>query len=351
MPFYLSPQTLKKQAKILTKQWNYSTINTAQARDLLSQLYGYNNSHHYQTLQKEKGLQLNPINKEVLTLHYKLFIQKLAGLANINESQAQKMIHFLWSDYIYENYDISTKLYQAKFEFFGACLDFLESAVFAYEFNDTPSVKDAIEAIGVPHVEVGAIVVNGVSKGFEYRLREGDKVEVYPHNWFGAEASDSVKSLPFKAKKVSFLLDVHLGTLARYLRMAGFDALYESKDYGDAFLAEVASTDGHIMLSRDIGLLKRGKLNYGHWVRNTDPKKQFREIVQLYGLQKSFKPMSRCIKCNETINAVEKSSVEDAVPPKVYEWKEEFFRCSGCSQVYWEGSHHQKMMELLEEII
>jgi len=105
------------------------------------------------------------------------------------------------------------------------------------------------------------------------------------------------------------------------------------------------------MLSRDIGLLKRGKLNYGHWVRNTDPKKQFREIVQLYGLQKSFKPMSRCIKCNETINTVTKSSVEGAVPPKVYEWKEEFFRCSGCSQVYWEGSHHQKMMELLEEVI
>jgi len=92
MPFYLSPQTLKKQAKILTKNWKYTTIKTAQARDLLCKLYGYKNSYHYQTIQKEKGLHLNSINKDRLTLHYKQFIQKLARLAKINETQAQ-----LWS--------------------------------------------------------------------------------------------------------------------------------------------------------------------------------------------------------------------------------------------------------------
>jgi len=344
MPFKLLPQTLKKQAKILTKNWNHSTIKTAQARDLLCKLYGYKNSHHYQTIQKEKGLNFNSINQESLTLNYKQFIQKLAKLANINETQAQKLIHLLWSDYIYENSEISTKLYQANFEFFGGCLDFLDSALFEYGFNDNPSVKDAIEAIGVPHIEVGAIWVNGVSKGFDYSLRELDEVKVYSHGF------DSMQFLPFKPKKLSFLLDVHLGTLARYLRMAGFDALYDSKDYGDAFLAEVASAEGHIMLSRDIGLLKRGKLNYGHWVRNTDPKEQFREIVKLYGLQNSFKPMSRCIKCNDPINSVKKSLVKASVPSKVYEWKDEFFQCSGCSQVYWEGSHHKKMMELLEYV-
>jgi len=347
MPFKLSPQTLKKQAKILTKNWNHSTIKTSQARDLLCRLYGYKNSHHYQTIQKEKGLHFNPINKESLTLHYKQFIQKLARLANINETQAQKIIHLLWSDYIDENSEISTKLYQAQFEFFGACLDFLDSAQFEYEFNDNPSIKDAIEAIGVPHVEVRVILINGSSKGFDYTLREFDKVKVYPHGFFGTKASDSLQFLPFKPKKLSFLLDVHLGTLARYLRMAGFDALYESRDYGDAFLAEVASNDNHIMLSRDIGLLKRGKLNYGHWVRHTDPKEQFREIVKLYGLQNSFKPMSCCIKCNEPINSVKKSLVKASIPLKVYEWKDEFFQCSGCSQVYWEGSHYNKMMELL----
>jgi len=342
MPFKLSPQTLKKQAKILTKNWNHSSIKTAQARNLLCQLYGYKNDHHYQALQKEKGLNYSPINQKVLTLHYKLFIQKLAGLANINETQAQKLLHLLWFDYLDKNLEITTKLYQAHFKFFGGCLDFVERSHFEYAFNDNPSVKDAIEAIGVPHVEVGKIVVNGIVGSFEQRLKESDEVLVYAH--------DSETPLPFKPKKLSFLLDVHLGTLARYLRMAGLDALYESKDYGDAFLAEVASTDEHIMLSRDIGLLKRGKVTYGHWVRNTDPKEQFKEIVALYGLQESFKPMSRCIKCNEPIYVVEKSAITALVPPKVYAWKEEFFQCSGCSQVYWEGSHHEKMMALLKEV-
>ena len=216
MPFKLSPQTLKKQAKILTKNWNQHNIKTTQARDLLCRLYGYRNNHHYQALHKEKGLNFTPINQEVLTLHYKPFIQKLALLAHINETQAQKLFHLLWFDYLDENLEINTKLYHAKFEFFKGCLDFLETSKFEYAFNDNPSVKDAIEAIGVPHVEVGKIVINRVITSFEQTLKEHDEVLVYAHNF--------ESTLPFKPKKLSFLLDVHLGTLARYLRMAGFDA-------------------------------------------------------------------------------------------------------------------------------
>ncbi|CAA6821512.1 MAG: Unknown protein [uncultured Sulfurovum sp.] len=342
MPFYLSPQTLKKQTKILVKNWKHSSITTAKSRTLLCQLYGYGNSHEYQKFQKEKGLNFSTINKASFSLYYKTFIQKLSALADINETQAQKIIHLLWSDYLKDNLDISTKLYTASFYFYGACLDFVDAEVFKYDFNDNPSVKDAIEAIGVPHVEVGHILVNGQAKGFDRRLKENDKVEVY-----GQSISST---LPFKPQKISFLLDVHLGTLARYLRMAGFDALYESKDYGDAFLAEVASSDEHIMLSRDIGLLKRGKLDYGHWVRHTDPKEQFKEIVKLYGLEESFKPMSRCISCNEAINAVEKTAIESLVPSKVYAWKEDFFQCSSCAKVYWEGSHYENMMMFLDEV-
>jgi len=347
MPFYLSTQTLKKEAKILTKHWNHSQIKTTEARDLLCQLYGYKNNHHYQKLQKEQGVQLNAITQETVTLYYKSWIQKLALLANINETQAQRLLHFLWHDYVVKNTEISTKLYQAEFQFFGTCLDFVALEKLLYAFNDNPSVKDAIEAMGIPHVEVGCIVVNGLSKAFEYALKEGDKVEVYAH---GLLERSSAEALPYKAKKISFLLDVHLGALARYLRMAGFDTLYDSKDYGDAFLAEVASNEAHIMLSRDIGLLKRAKLKYGRWVRNTNPQEQFKEIVEFYGLKKEFKPMSRCLKCNESISLVDKSSVENLVPPKVYQWKEQFFQCSGCQQVYWEGSHYESMMALLGEV-
>ena len=349
MPFYISPQTLKKQTKTVQKNWTHSNIKTTQAREILCQLYGYESNHHYQRVQKEKGLNFSSINQEVFTTHYKHWIQKLAKLGAMNESQAQKLIHLLWSDYFKNSEDISTKLYSSSFKFFGVTSDFLDQALkeqsIEYAFNDNPSVKDAIEAIGVPHVEVGSMVINGKEECFSYTLQENDLVQVYPHKF-----SNQNSYLPFKPKnKLSFLLDVHLGALARYLRMAGFDTLYESKDYGDAFLAEVASSDGHIMLSRDIGLLKRGKLNYGHWVRQTDPWEQFREIVQLYDLQDTFKPMSRCIKCNGVIETVDKNLIESSVPPKVYAWKEEFFQCLGCSQVYWKGSHYEKMMEQLGE--
>ena len=84
MPFTLSPQTLKKQAKILTKNYTDTRIKLSQARDVLCKLYGYKNSHHYQRIQKEKGVYFSPIGRETLTLHYKVFIQKLAKLVNIN---------------------------------------------------------------------------------------------------------------------------------------------------------------------------------------------------------------------------------------------------------------------------
>jgi len=351
MPFYLTSQTLKQQAKIIVKNWVYESIKTSQARDLLCQLYGYKNNHHYKTLLNKKEVKFSSIDKNVFTTHYKNWVQRLASLANINETQAQKLLNLLWKDYIKENSNIENLLYASSFKFHGSTLDFLDdrfqNEAFAYNFNDNPSIKDAIEAIGVPHVEVGAIVVNGHNRYFDYQLQENDKVEVYPHNF-----SNTQSYLPFKPQKeLSFLLDVHLGTLARYLRMAGFDTLYESKDYGDAFLAGFSSTHQHIMLSRDIGLLKRGTLEFGHWVRNTDPMEQFKEIVKLYGLQEHFKPMGRCIVCNEKINPVNKTDIKEFVPLKVYEWKEEFFQCSGCSKVYWEGSHHKKMMEQLQEVL
>ena len=351
MPFYLTSQTLKKQAKIIVNNWVYKSIKTTQARDLLCQLYGYKNSHHHKMLSNKKELKFISIDKNVLTAHYKNWVQRLAYLANINETQAQKLLNLLWKDYIENNSNIDNLLYASKFKFHGSTLDFLEnrfkSEKFIYNFNDNPSIKDAIEAIGIPHVEVGAIVVNGQNRLFDYLLQENDMVEVYPHNF-----SNIKTYLPFKPKKeISFLLDVHLGTLARYLRMAGFDTLYKSKDYGDAFLAEFSSIHNHIMLSRDIGLLKRAKVEFGHWVRNTDPMEQFKEIVKLYNLQEHFNPMGRCIVCNEKINRVNKTDIKEFVPLKVYKWKEEFFQCSGCLKVYWEGSHHKKMMKQLEETV
>ena len=343
MPFYLTPQTLTKQAKTLVKHWSYDTLKLTHAREILCQLYGYKSNHHYQQLQLQKGLTLHSVSQDVVFLNYKRWIQKLAHLGSLNETQAKKMLHLIWKNYLNNNVQIPKYLYRANFTFYGECNDLLDEPSLEYPFNDNPSVKDAIEALGLPHVEVGAVVVNGENVDLNYRFKEHDKVEVFPHNL----VTSKMKALSFKPKEITFLLDVHLGTLARYLRMAGFNTLYETKDYGDAFLAELAS-DSLIMLSRDIGLLKRGKVKYGRWVRNVDPEKQFKEIVEAYGLQKMFKPFSRCLKCNGEINVIPKVSIESKVPPKVYEWCNEFRACNSCSQVYWKGSHYDKMVKMME---
>jgi len=343
MPFYITPKTLTKQAKTLVKHWSYERLKLTKAREILCQLYGYKSNHHYKQLEVQKGLTLPSISQDVVFLNYRRWIQKLANLGSLNETQSKKMLHLLWNNYLNDNVKIPKYLYTATFTFYGECNDLLDESSLEYPFNDNPSVKDAIEALGLPHVEVGAIVVNGENVDFEHTLNEHDRVEVFSHNI----VTSKMKALPFKPKELTFLLDVHLGTLARYLRMAGFNTLYETKDYGDAFLAELAS-DSLIMLSRDIGLLKRGKVKYGRWVRNVDPERQFKEIVKTYKLQKSFNPFSRCLKCNGEIHIVPKASIEGRVPPKVYEWCDEFRACNGCSQVYWKGSHYEKMVKMME---
>jgi uncharacterized protein with PIN domain len=343
MPFYIHPKTLSKQAKTFARHCSHHTIKLTLAREILSQLYGYNNNHHYQEIQKEKGFRLLAINQSIFFINYKRWIQKLALLASMNETQAKKIIHILWSSYLCEGL-FPKHLYHARFEFQGEISDFVEERKIIYPFDDKPSIKDAIEALGVPHVEVGAILVNGENVDFEYGLKENDKVEVLAHNILDAKS----QKLPLQPQKISFLLDVHLGTLARYLRMAGFDSFYENKDYGDTLLAKFAGDNKHILLSRDIGLLKRSKVKYGRWVRNTNPKEQFNELIKAYGLKKYFKPFSRCLKCNGEIKEIAKERIKEQVPSKVYAWCDEFKICEGCEQVYWKGSHYNKMTEMLE---
>lgn len=343
MPFYLTPKTLTKQAKTLVKQWSHGEIKLTQAREILCKLYGYKSNHHYKQLEKARGTNLQTINQNTLFINYKRWIQRLAQLGAINEIEAKKILHCIWNNYLGDETQIPHYLYSALFTFYGELQDFVAESKVTYPFNDRPSVKDAIEALGIPHVEVGAMIVNGKNVSFEYLLDENAQVEVYPHNL----VTSTMKSLPFKPKKLTFLLDVHLGALARYLRMAGFDTIYESHDYGDAFLAELASIDSLVLLSRDIGLLKRAKVKYGRWVRNTDPQEQFYEILKTYQLQNSLKPFSRCLKCNGSIEAVPKTEVKGQVSEKVYDWCDAFEKCQNCGQVYWRGSHYEKMQKML----
>jgi hypothetical protein len=197
-----------------------------------------------------------------------------------------------------------------------------------------PAIKDAIEALGIPHVEVETIMVNGTSVGFYHPLGPEDKVEVYPFT-----------QLP--AHPQHFILDVHLGKLARLLRLLGFDTLYQN-DFTDKFIAETAENQDRIVLTRDVGLLKNKIIKWGYWLRSQDPFLQLQEVIQRFRLKKRMHPFSRCLACNGIIKPVNKNEILYLLPPNTRNFFDEFYQCQSCKRIYWKGSHYQRMLTTIK---
>lgn len=214
-------------------------------------------------------------------------------------------------------------------------------------FTNTPNVKDSIEALGIPHPEVAVVKANNKIVGFDYKVNEGDKIEVFPH-YYCPDIQAIVKLVPDGSP--TFILDVHLGGLARYLRMAGFDTLYNNEDWGDKFIADTGGAENRVVLSRDIGLLKRSSVIYGYYVRKRNSLEQFEEIVKRYQLQPYFSPFSICIKCNGKIRAIDKTEVAAKLEDGTKREHDKFWQCTDCKQVYWEGTHVKKMEALIKNI-
>jgi uncharacterized protein with PIN domain len=243
----------------------------------------------------------------------------------------------------------------ATFHFHDVLNDFLpaESAdrASSYRFDGRPAIKDAIEAIGVPHTEVAVMLVNGCGVNFSYGLCDGDEVHVYPHAAH-PEVVMQYRQDFLPAGRPAFVLDVHLGRLARYLRTAGFDTIYTTIDMGDAQIASIAERDERIVVTRDVGLLKRSRIRYGYWLRETQSRAQFRELISHYRLKPLFMPFSRCPHCNGEVSVVDKETVSNSLPDKVASDPalENFVQCNDCGQVYWQGSHYTHMQHFFDSV-
>jgi uncharacterized protein with PIN domain len=241
---------------------------------------------------------------------------------------------------------------QAEFRFYEELNDFIAPALrkrsFAYAFNGTPSVKDAIEAIGVPHTEVDLVLVDGESVDFTRRLFGGERVSVYPvFERLDISPVTRLRARPLRVTR--FVLDVHLGKLARYLRMLGFDTRYRN-DYDDATIVAIARDESRIILTRDKGLLKHGAVTHGHWMRATESRQQLVEIIRVFDLAGSARPFTRCIRCNGELEAVDKDAVAERLPPRVRAQFQEFAQCADCAAVYWPGTHYDRMRKMLDEV-
>jgi uncharacterized protein with PIN domain len=242
---------------------------------------------------------------------------------------------------------------RAVFRFYGELNDFLppkhRQCDIEYSFQNTPAVKDAIEALGVPHTEVDLIVVNGQSVGFSYRLRDGDRIAVYPV-FESLDISPIVQLRERPLRRIAFIADVHLGKLARLLRLLGFDTLH-SNSYEDSELAAIAAAEGRIVLTRDRELLKHNAVTHGYWLRSTHPIEQAREVVRRFNLEELIDPFRRCLVCNGLLAPVAKEEILSQIPPRIAVEHDEFFRCTSCQKLYWRGTHYPKLERYIAAIV
>ena len=219
---------------------------------------------------------------------------------------------------------------------------------FVHNFIDRTSVKDLMESLGVPHTEVDLILVNGKSVGFEYIINDGDDISVYPV-FESLDISDVQHLRPKPLRNPKFVADVHLGRLARYLRMMGFDVYYKN-NLSDEEIVKISSKERRAILTRDIGILKRTEVTHGYFLRSDNVEKQTEEVVKRFDLQKSIKEFTRCLECNSELLKIEKGKIIQRLPPKVAATQNEFFICPECQKLFWAGTHHQKMLSLVQKI-
>ncbi len=225
----------------------------------------------------------------------------------------------------------------ATFLFQEELNDFLRPSqrgrVVAISFRERQTVKHLIESLGVPHVELGLIRANGQPVRLDYLVSDGDFIEAFPCS----------PGCPIEPR---FLLDNHLGRLAAHLRMLGFDTLYRN-DYEDAQLATLLEQENRILLTRDRRLLMRKVVRYGYCLRSLEPLEQLREVIRRFDLLPLIRPFHRCLRCNALLEEVSKQEVLSRLLPLTRKYYNEFHLCRSCNQVYWKGSHYERMQALI----
>ncbi len=228
---------------------------------------------------------------------------------------------------------------------YGGLNDFLKPSLrqrtVAVPLRGRPSVKDLVEGLGPPHTEVAHILADGRPVGFAERVLPGMRITAYPAflRLDPAGAWGSVLTEP-AGRPCRFSLDVHLGKLARSLRLLGFDVRYR-RDWPDPDLVRTAVAEDRTVLTRDRNLLKRRSLTRGYWVRSQDPDTQVLEVMERFGLGGRAAPFTRCLACGGRLRRVEKRSVVGRLGPLTRRFCHTIFGCGGCGKLYWKGAHRR----------
>lgn len=237
---------------------------------------------------------------------------------------------------------------QARLRFHGDLADLAwhvdDAGVAVVRAPPHRTVKDAVEACGIPHTEVDLLLADGASVGFAHRLAPGATADVYPPAAVPPDAPPS-RVRPAPLPEARFVADVHLRRLAELMRLVGLDVRGDDAD--DPVLAEIAAAEGRWLLTRDRGLLTRRQVTHGYLVRAHEPHAQLTEVVARFGLADALAPLSRCARCNAPLERVDKAEVAHRLEPGTRAAFDEFARCTGCGQVFWRGAHAEALDELV----
>ena len=236
---------------------------------------------------------------------------------------------------------------EASFRFYEELNDFLPRARrksrFAHQFKERASIKDMIEALGIPHTEVDLVLVNDESVDFNYIVQDGDRISVYPV-FESLDIRQVSKVRPEPLRQIRFVLDVHLGKLARILRMLGFDVLYQ-KDYSPDEIISISLSKRRIILSKSRNMLKRKEVTHGYCLNSSIPEEQARLVLKRFDLNDNLHPFSRCMECNTPLENLPAEEAASRVPADILAGQHDLKHCPTCRRAYWKGSHYLKMKE------
>jgi uncharacterized protein with PIN domain len=240
-----------------------------------------------------------------------------------------------------------------SFRIYAGLNDFLPIGIrqktFTLAFKTPITVREVIESIGIPLSEVVLVLVNSEPADFTIRLQENDLISLYPaFENFDISAITTTKQGTLHYPR--FILDAHLGKLAKYLRMLGFDTLYRN-DYDDQHIINIAKEEERIILTRDKLLLKSKEVHYGYFVRSIEKHEQLREIVNKFNLSDKFSSFTRCMTCNAELIKKMKSEIFDKIDPETASIFNVFFYCPNCEKVFWKGSHFERMEKLILNLV
>ena len=239
------------------------------------------------------------------------------------------------------------------FRFYEELNDFLpkyrRKTNFEAKFKGKRSIKDMIEALGVPHTEIDLILVNGKSVDFNYILQNKDRVSVYPvFESLNITDVTLLRKIPLRQNK--FIADINLGNIVKYMRLLGFDLYYDSL-LSTRKIIDISKRENRVILTKNRKLLKFKDVTHGIFIRPGTTTEQIRRIIDYLDITDNIKPFSRCLRCNTLLKSVLKENILDKIPPKTKEFCDEYVQCRSCDKIFWKGTHFINMKKIVSQIL